>query len=101
MASIGRFAIAGASMNQESTLALASINFDFSMIKFEAPLEYQGLGTVLSAKRKRKVELGSIHITARKLGALFIDDLPEIPNLSRAYGLRVEHSRKSKLQSTG
>ena len=70
-------------------MALASINFDFSLIKLEAPLEYQGLGTALSKKRKWKAEEGSIHVTARKLGALFADDLPHTPNLSRAYGLRV------------
>ena len=89
MTSIGRFAVAAASATQESTLALASINFDFSLVKMEAPLEYQGLGTALSKKRKYKAEEGSTHVTARKLGALFADDLPHTPNLSRAYGLRV------------
>ena len=95
MAAIGRFAIAGASAIQDNTLALASINFDFSLIKIEAPLEYHGLGTGLSAKRKRKAEVGSVHITARKLGALFVGDLPQTPNLARAYGLRVSEIAES------
>ena len=88
MASIGRFAIAAASVAQETTLALSNINFDFSLVRMEAPLEYRGLGAVLSSKRKREAEDGSTHITARKLGALFSNDLPAIPNLTRAYGLR-------------
>lgn len=81
--------MAGAAATQDSTLALASINFDFSLVKMEAPLEYRGLGSALSSKRKRDAEEGSTHITARKLGALFADDLPHTPSLSRAYGLRV------------
>ena len=89
MTSIGKFVVAGAAATQESTLALANINFDFSLLKMEAPMEYRGLGSALSSKRKRDAEEGSSHITARKLGALFADDLPHIPNLSRAYGLRV------------
>ena len=43
----------------------------------------------MSKKRKAEAEEGSTHITARKLGALFAEDLPNIPNLTRAYGLRV------------
>ena len=89
MTAIGKFMVAAASAAQESTLALANINFDFSLVKMEAPLEYRGLGTALSTKRKREAEEGSTHITARKLGALFADDLPHTPNLARAYGLRV------------
>lgn len=89
MASIGKFAVAAASATQETVVTLASINFDFALMKMEAPLEYRGLSTTLSTKRKREAEEGSTHITARKLGALFADDLPPIPNLSRAYGLRV------------
>ena len=89
MASIGKFVVAGAAATQESTLALANINFDFSLVKMEAPLEFRGLGSALSSKRKRDAEEGSTHITARKLGALFADGLPHTPDLSRAYGLRV------------
>ena len=89
MASIGKIALAAASATQETTVALSNINFDFSLVKLEAPVEYHGLGSTLSKKRKHNAEEGSAHVTARKLGALFADDLPQTPNLSRAYGLRV------------
>ena len=89
MTSIGKFSVAAASAVQESTLTLSNINFDFALIKLEAPKEYHGLGSALSTRRKRDAEEGSTHITARKLGALFADDLPSIPNLARAYGVRV------------
>lgn len=89
MASIGRFALAAASATQDTTLALASLNFDFSLVKLEAPVAYSRFGSALSTKRKREAENGSTHVTARKLGALFADEVPRIPNLSHAYGLRV------------
>ncbi|KAI4157315.1 MAG: hypothetical protein LQ342_008385 [Letrouitia transgressa] len=73
---------------QETTLALASINFDFSLIKYEAPVEFQGLGASLSKKRKHEAEDGSLHIVARKLGALFDGEVPEVPHLVQAYGKR-------------
>ncbi|MCJ1437562.1 hypothetical protein MMC27_006949 [Xylographa pallens] len=102
MASIGKIALSLASGTQEATLALANINFDFSMVKLTAPTEYQGLGASLSHKRKRQAEDGSTHITARKLGALFADDLPSTPNLARAYGLRVsEIAENPKLNPHG
>ena len=75
--------------SQENTLALASVNFDFSLLKFEAPKEYAGLGATLSEKRRTEAEDGSTHITARKLGALFESELPEVPKLLEAYGKRV------------
>ena len=87
MASIGKFALSLAS--GEASLALANINFDFSIVKMEAPAEYHGLGNSLSKKRKFEAEEGTVHATARKLGALFADDLPSIPHLAQAYGLRV------------
>ncbi|KAL5328141.1 hypothetical protein ACEPPN_005850 [Leptodophora sp. 'Broadleaf-Isolate-01'] len=88
MASIGKFALSCVSGVQETSLALAHLSFDFAMIRLEAPKEFQGLGTALSKKRKHEAEQGSVHATARRLGALFADDMPPIPNLSRAYGLR-------------
>ena len=89
MASIGRFAMSAIAATQETTLTLANLNFDFSLVKMEAPSEYRGLGSALSSKRKREGEHGSKHITAQRLGALFADDIPHTPNLTRAYGLRV------------
>ena len=88
MASIGKFALSLASGTQETTIALANVTLDFAMIRLEAPKEYQGLGTALSKKRKHEAEQGQVHATARRLGALFADDMPHISNLSCAYGLR-------------
>jgi hypothetical protein len=69
-------------------LALADINYDFSLVKCPAPPEYEGLGLALSPRRRREAEDGHIHTVARKLSLLFCDDLPEIPNLVKAYGTR-------------
>ncbi|KAI9658356.1 MAG: hypothetical protein M1821_002489 [Bathelium mastoideum] len=73
---------------QETSIGLFQTKFDFSLVKLEAPVEYQGLGRHLSPKRKTAAEDGTFHITAQKLGALFVDDLPQIPNLKKAYGVR-------------
>jgi hypothetical protein len=94
MASIGKFALN--LLSGEAAFALANINFDFSVVKMEAPAEYKELGNTLSKKRKFEAEEGIIHSTARKLGALFGDDIPEIPNLSRAYGLRASEVAANK-----
>ena len=75
--------------SQENTLALASINFDFSLLKVEAPKEYAGLGAALSVKRRSEAEDGSIHVTTRKLGALFENGLPDLLRLFEAYSSRV------------
>lgn len=77
-----------AEVTNDVTVAAAKINFDFTLIKCEAPKEYQELGNVLSGSRKAKAELGSAHITARKLGALFEGLYPATPKLIKAYGLR-------------
>ncbi|KAL8718340.1 MAG: hypothetical protein Q9225_004519 [Loekoesia sp. 1 TL-2023] len=74
---------------QEAALALAHINFDFSLVKYEAPIEFQGLGASLSKQRKKEAEDGSTHLVARKLGALFESDLPVVKSLTQAYGRRV------------
>lgn len=75
-------------LTQETTLALANLNFDFALCKVEAPMEYQGLGECLSKRRRAAAESGNEHIFARKLGALFSHMLPATPNLVRAYGKR-------------
>ncbi|KAJ5547777.1 hypothetical protein N7513_005011 [Penicillium frequentans] len=72
----------------ESNIALAHLNFDFSLAKFEAPLELQPLGKQLSKARRESAEDGSFHILARRLGVLFDDVLPEVPALLEAYGTR-------------
>ena len=89
MAGVGRLQAAVASATQETTLALANINFDFSLLKVEAPAEYKPLGQALSATRRITAEHGTSHITARKLTCLFDSILPSTPKLIHAYGLRV------------
>ena len=90
------------SAQQETAVSLLNTKFDFSVVKIEAPPEFQGLGKHLSKKRREDAEAGSIHTTAQKLGALFADDLPPIPNLKQAYGLRAsEIAENPKLNPSG
>ncbi|KAH8724881.1 hypothetical protein GQ44DRAFT_682358 [Phaeosphaeriaceae sp. PMI808] len=84
----GRIVAALASGTQETTLALAQINFDFSLVRFDAPASFHGVGNLLSRKRKVSAESGSSHVTARKLGALFEQLLPNTPLLIDRYGSR-------------
>lgn len=70
----------------ESNIALAHLYFDFSLAKFEAPLELHPLGKQLSKARRESAEDGSFHILARRLGVLFDDVLPDVPTLLEAYG---------------
>lgn len=77
-----------AQATNELTVAAANINFDFTLVKCEAPKEYHSLGNALSKKRKDEAEIGQLHITARRLGALFEGTCPATPNLIKAYGLR-------------
>jgi hypothetical protein len=87
-ASIGKVGLAMVSATNENTLALANINFDFSIVKVTPPAEFRGLGLSLSSKRQSEAEDGPIHIVARKLAALFGENLPDTPNLIKAYGIR-------------
>lgn len=88
--------------SQETNFQLASINFDFALMKVEAPAEYRGLGNNLSQHRKGEAEDGLRHRTARKLGALFELDLPDTPRLFQAYGSRVtEISNSPKVNPKG
>ena len=88
MASINKIQNALVSATQETTLALANLSFDFSLVKVEAPIEYKGVGAALSHKRRLTAENGTIHVTARRLGSLFEAILPATPNLIRSYGRR-------------
>ncbi|PVI00023.1 hypothetical protein DM02DRAFT_491291, partial [Periconia macrospinosa] len=85
---ISRLQASLAAATNEVTVAAANINFDFTLVKYEAPKEYQALGMNLSTKRKHNAECGQSHITARKLGALFEGVCPAAPNLIAAYGTR-------------
>ncbi|KAJ8121735.1 hypothetical protein ONZ43_g1889 [Nemania bipapillata] len=88
MASISKLNAAIVSVPNELTVAAASFNLDFSLMKVEAPKEFHGVRDALSNYRRDEAEEGQPHITARKLGALFEAILPPIPNLIQAYGKR-------------
>jgi len=92
---VGKIQTALAVANQETTLALANLNFDFLLVKVEAPVEFHGLGAALSTKRLNASESGDHHRTARKLGSLFEQMLQDALNFLRAYGLRVSEIAKS------
>lgn len=95
MSAIGKIQAAWAAASNETTLALANFNFDFSLVKVEAPLEFKELGAALSTKRRSAAEHGTSHMTARKLGSLFEQVLPSTPRLFRAYGLRASEIAQS------
>ncbi|RLL97341.1 hypothetical protein CFD26_106249 [Aspergillus turcosus] len=88
-ASIQRITAAAVHAVGEANLALAHLNFDFSLVKYEVPAELQPIGQRLSKARKESAEEGSFHILARRLGVLFQDVLPDVPALLEAYGTRV------------
>ncbi|KAH6262491.1 hypothetical protein HBI40_124070 [Parastagonospora nodorum] len=87
--SFGRLQAALTAATSEVTLAAANINFDFTLVKIEAPQEYTQLGSLLPAAKKSEAESGSTHVTARRLGTLFDGVCPHTPNLIKAYGTRV------------
>lgn len=66
------------------------------------PKEFEGVGSALSTIRREEAETGLLHVTARKLGALFEDLLPSTPSLTAAYGRRAsEISQCSSITSGG
>lgn len=99
MGSIGKLTAAIASGTVDTTVALANINFDFSLYRIEAQKEFHGVGTVLSSTRRKEAESGRAHITARKLGALFEPLLPSTPHLVKAYGLRASEISSSAIRN--
>ena len=92
---IGKIQGALASASLEATVTLANLNFDFSLVKVEAPAEYKELGKALSKKHLTAAETGTSHMTARKLGSLFQSLLPSTPRLFHAYGLRASEISSS------
>ena len=56
MASISKLQAALTAVTNEVTLTAANLNFDFALIKCEAPKEFQRLGSVLSKRRKDDAE---------------------------------------------
>ncbi|KAF2115886.1 hypothetical protein BDV96DRAFT_520274 [Lophiotrema nucula] len=100
MAFISKFEGSLFSAKNDNTLAFATANVDFSLIKVEVPKNYEGLGLVLSRQRINNAENGPLHRTARRLGALFEQIIPNIDALAAAYGERVsEIATSSKLKS--
>lgn len=95
MSSIGRVTAALGAAQVENTIALANINFDFSLIRVDAPPEFRQLGSNLSGRRRQEAETGTPHRVARKLGALFAGVLPRTPKLIQAYGLRLSEISQS------
>lgn len=77
------------SATNENYAALANVKFDFSLVKMEAPVEFNGIVSALSRRRRAEAEEGPSHRTARRLGALFEDLVPSTPRLISAYGLRM------------
>ena len=59
--SLGRVTTALGAATVENTLALASLNFDFSLIRIDAPPEFQQLGANLSRHRRQEAETGIPH----------------------------------------
>jgi hypothetical protein len=91
----GKLIASGFSALQETTLALANINFDFTLYKVTPPVEYEEVGKALTQKRRDAAENGSEHVIARKLGALFSQCVPTTPHLVKVYGLRASEIARS------
>lgn len=77
------------SASNENYAALANLKFDFSLVKVEAPVEFNGIVSALSDRRRVEAEEGPSHKTARRLGSLFEDVVPTTPKLISAYGSRM------------
>jgi hypothetical protein len=88
MTPIGKLTNSIVHLAQENQASLLNVNLDFSLLRFEAPPEFQTLGAHLSPRRKDAAESGVIHSTARKLGALFQSEIQHVPDLIAAYGKR-------------
>ncbi|KAK8014827.1 hypothetical protein PG990_008123 [Apiospora arundinis] len=102
MASFGKFSTSLIQGVNENTLALANLNFDFSLVKVQAPAEFQQIGPALAEKRRQNAEGGTSHQTARKLGALFEALVPAVPGVISKYGERASQiMRKPEANPSG
>ena len=79
MASLRQLSASFLSATNENNLALANLKFDFSLMKVEAPVEFSGLGSALSRRRRIDAEDEKPHQTARRLGGLFEQLIPSTP----------------------
>ncbi|CAG9952349.1 unnamed protein product [Clonostachys rosea f. rosea IK726] len=64
------------------------------LLRVQAPVEYLGIASSLSPHRREIAESGSMHLTARKLAALFDAVIPQVPNLIAAYATRASEVLK-------
>ncbi|TGO11245.1 hypothetical protein BTUL_0114g00220 [Botrytis tulipae] len=76
---ISKIVASVATLQNETTFALSSLNLDFTLIELEAPVEYKGVGASISSARKHNAKTGGLHKTARKLGVLFDSKIPLDP----------------------
>ena len=88
MASLGKVTNALVSGNNENNVSLANFNLDFALVRYDAPKEFNALGSALSLKRRNNAEEGPLHQFARRLGALFAQRIPSTPLLVKAFGQR-------------
>lgn len=61
MASIGKISSSLLTIPNELTVAAAALNFDFSLVKIEAPREFHGVRDALSKFRRNEAETGLPH----------------------------------------
>ncbi|KAL8789433.1 MAG: hypothetical protein Q9213_001190 [Squamulea squamosa] len=100
MSAIGRVTASALAASNENSFGLANFNIDLSLVKVEAPIEYQGLRSALSRHRVENAEQGPQHRTARRLGALFEQILPPIKTLAEAYGRRSSQIAEMEKQNS-
>lgn len=89
MSTLGRITNSLAAATVENSLSLFQFNFDFTFQKTAPPVEFNPIGQALSVNRRFNAENGAAHRTARKLGWLFEQIVPDTPRLLKVYGLRV------------
>jgi hypothetical protein len=86
---LGKIQAALVSASNEVALAAANFNLDFTLVKFEAPKEFQPVKSILTPSRRKEAEAGPTHVIARRLAALFEGVNVSTPDLLKAYGTRV------------
>ncbi|KAL8690911.1 MAG: hypothetical protein Q9218_003743 [Villophora microphyllina] len=98
--SLGKLTASIFAGTQETTVALAALNFSFALFKTEVAQEYKPLEKALSPYRLELAEDGEIHTTVRILRAMFEPMLPAAPSLYKAYGVRASEIAKKLLKDS-
>ncbi|KAL0775879.1 hypothetical protein CaCOL14_007166 [Colletotrichum acutatum] len=88
MANIGNFQTSLVSVRNEISPALVNVNLHISLFRGNPAVEFQRVGSALTAWRRKEAEDGILHKTACRLGFLFNDILPDTPELLKAIGIR-------------